>query len=648
MYANRESARSVSDSELNAALAEANMPTLLVVLSHLTGDRSWLRPPYAVGRSKGLDDNDSGDLPEDVGAEVRLAAFRAIREWCAGNLPDPGRPDDEAMQALMSAQAGEPVGAEFADMVAEELGLADRWARSVTTAQASVDLDALIVGAGLGGIAAGVRLGASGIEYRMVEKNAAPGGSWFENTYPGAGVDTPSHMYSYSFAQSGEWSRYYAKQEEIQEYVVSCARTYGVDRHIDYETTATSAEFDESTCRWVVDLVRADGSVERVTPRILISAVGQLNVPKIPDYPGRESFKGPQFHSARWPAGLDVSGKKVAVVGSGASAMQMVPILADQVEELLIFQRSQQWAGPNANYFRETTSGARLLFSVVPLYLEWYRFRLFWMFNDRVYQALQIDPDWPHPERSVNAVNDKHRIFLTDYIIKELGDRQDLLPKVLPDYPPFGKRMLIDNGWYRTLTKPNVRLISEGIEEFAPSSVRTATGEDVDVDIVVYSTGFETLRLLESLEVRGLNGQLLREAWGDDDGFAYLGIAAPGFPNFFCVYGPNTNLGHGGSIILNTECQVRYIGDLLDRMIANDVVMVDCRAEVCEEYVKQVDDAHSRMIWSHPGFTSWYRNSQGRVVTNSPWRLVDYWRMTRIADLGDYHVRTRTDASGPA
>lgn len=633
----RRAARALPEDHLRAALQEANIPTLLVVLCHLTNDASWVRPPFVAGRPRGMDDNDSGGLPEELQQTVRDAAARVVLDWREGRIPDPQSPSPELLVEMMSSSAGEPVDPEFVDMVSEELGLKPRGVDTPASRQpVSEDFDVLVIGAGLGGVGAGIKLGEAGIRYRVVEKNPRVGGTWAENTYPGAGVDTPSHLYSYSFEQMTTWSRFYAKQGEINEYIDHCARKYGVHENISYSTVATAAAFDEATGRWVVDLVHNDGATERVTPRIVISAVGQLNIPKIPKLAGMELFEGPVFHTARWPEGLDLTGKKVACVGTGASAMQIVPILAEQVEALVIFQRSPQWAGPNANYFREISPAKRTLFESVPGYMYWYRFRLLWMFNDKVHLSLQIDPTWPHFDRSINSTNEKHRVFFSNHIVRELGDRQDLLRDVLPDYPPFGKRMLIDNGWFRALTKPAVRLVTEGVAELTADSVRTESGAEYAVDAVVLSTGFEALRLLDSVEVRGRHGATLREVWGDDNAYSYLGITVPGFPNFFCIYGPNTNLGHGGSIILNIECQVRYVIDLLTQMIDQDIDVVDCRAEVCEEYMDRVDDAHAKMIWSHPGVDSWYRNAAGRVVTNSPWRLIDYWRMTEKANVSNY------------
>jgi 4-hydroxyacetophenone monooxygenase len=275
----------------------------------------------------------------------------------------------------------------------------------------------------------------------------------------------------------------------------------------------------------------------------------------------------------------------------------------------------------------------------VPFYHQWYRCRLVWTFTDKVHESLQIDPNWPHPEQSVNAINDGHRRFFTSYILEQLAGREDLIAKSVPTYPPFGKRMLLDNGWFAALKRDHVDLIDGAVAAITPTGIRTADGVERDADVIVFATGFEAQRVLHPIDIRGRGGRSIREVWGEDDACAYLGISTPGFPNLSFVYGPNTNLGHGGSYIWIAESQVRYITDLLKQMVDQGIGEVECRPEVNEEYNRQLDAAHERMIWTHTGMDTWYRNAHGRVVTNMPWRVVDYWGMTRTADLKDFDVQ---------
>jgi 4-hydroxyacetophenone monooxygenase len=318
--------------------------------------------------------------------------------------------------------------------------------------------------------------------------------------------------------------------------------------------------------------------------------------------------------------------------------MQVAPEIQPLVETLTIFQHSPQWAAPFEQFRKTVPESVRYLMQEVPLYRAWYRARLGWTFSDRVHAALQKDPSWPHPERSLNAANDGHREYFTRYILEQLGTRTDLVDKVLPTYPPFGKRMLMDNGWFRMLTEPNVRLITDRIDHIEPDAVVTVAGTRHEADVLVLATGFDVLRFITAFDVVGRTGRTLREAWDDDDARAFLGLAVPEFPNFFCLYGPNTQPGHGGSLIFVVEQQVHYLMDLLRQMLEKGLAVVEVRRDVHDAYNAAVDAAHEQMVWTHPGMETYYRNSRGRVVVNIPYRNVDLFHMTRHADLADYVV----------
>ena len=374
--------------------------------------------------------------------------------------------------------------------------------------------------------------------------------------------------------------------------------------------------------------------------------MGILNVPKMPDIAGLDSFDGPCFHTAHWPEGLDIAGKRVGVIGNGASAMQIVPAIAGEVAQLTIFQRSRQWAAPFDKFKKEVPADVRYLLREVPFYQEWYRQRLAWIFNDRIHSSLQIDPEWSEPERSINAVNDKHRGFFTRYVQKELGDRQDLLPDVLPEYPPFGKRMLMDNGWFRTATRDNVRIITGGIREVTPRGVVTDGGETVELDVLVVATGFDAVNMLSSYELRGRGGLSVRDAWAEEGAQAFMGVAIPHFPNFFVLTGPNTALGHGGSVVTLIETQTRYVLGILRQAMERHGAgfEIEVKQDRHDDFNVNVQAAHSRMIWSHRGMSNWYRNAKGRVVAPTPFRNDDYWAMARRTDISDYEVRGPQDA----
>jgi 4-hydroxyacetophenone monooxygenase len=494
---------------------------------------------------------------------------------------------------------------------------------------------ALVIGAGVSGLLAAIQLRQAGIAHTVIEKNHDVGGTWLENAYPGCRVDLPSHFYAYSFEPNPDWSEHFACREELLAYLRHVADKYRVRDAIQFQTEVVAASYDAERAQWRVVCRGRDGREHEELAHVVISAVGQLNRPSIPDLAGIAEFAGPTFHSAAWRHDVDLAGKRVGVMGTGASAMQIVPRLAGGVERLFVFQRSPQWAVPVPDYFRPVRDGERWLLRHVPYYAAWYRFRQFYVNADGVHESLQVDPAWPHPRRSLNASNDRLRETLTRYIQEEIGGRADLLPKVLPDYPPFGKRMLIDNRWFRTLTRDDVELVADPIERLTPSGVRLANGTRVDLDVLVLATGFQANRFLWPMTITGARGRTLADRWGDDPR-AYLGITVPEFPNFFMLYGPNTNLAHGGSITFHSECQMRYVLGCLALLLSRRRRAMECKESVHDAYNARVDAAHARMVWAQPGVTNWFRNAAGRVTTHSPFRLVDYWSMTRAPNPDDF------------
>ena len=630
------------EKRLRKAISIANIPTLLMVLVQLTGDKAWLAPPYLPSRARGLDDNDSGGLPEDIQSKVRKAAADAVIDWKKGKpvaIPDPSA---DLLTRMISISTAESVPENYGEIIAAELTPSIPHKNGRTFAgEVPEDFKAIIIGGGVSGICAGIKLQEYGIDFTILEKNAGFGGTWKDNQYPAAGVDTPNHLYSFSFAPN-DWTRYFALRGEIIEYIEAVAIDYQLSKSTRFETTVREAKFETKTEKWHVTIIGADGQQETLIGNVILSAVGLLSVPFVPDIPGLESFTGKVCHTAQWPSDLDLSNKKVAIVGNGASAMQVAPAIADKVKSLTIFARSKQWAAPFPQFQQQVPEDIRFLLREVPLYQAWYRQRLAWTFNDRLHGALQRDPDWTDKKRSINASNNRHRDIFLNYIETELGDRQDLLKDVVPDYPPYGKRILLDNGWYRTLAKPHVRLVPERLKEVKGSTLVADHGESFDADVLIMATGFKATEILSSLDVIGSKGQHLKDVWDTDNAKAYMGTLVPEFPNMFVLLGPNTGLGHGGSIIPVVERQINYVLLLLEKMFENKSSTIEVRHDVYEEYNQKVDDAHAKMIWTHKGTTNWYRNKRGRVVAITPWRNDDFWRMTRKIDEKNYVFNTNT------
>lgn len=623
--------------DLASTIAEGDIRCLLMVLVHMTGDERWLEPPYLPKRDIRLIPDPEAGVPTEVQDEIRAAVVNLF----ADGTPKPAitDPGEELLLKMMRACLGENVAPEYAPLMREEMGFVPRKAR--WTERPSNDKLAqqhvLIVGAGVCAIALGVALGHLGIPYTIVEKNDELGGTWWINRYPGCGVDTPNHSYSYSFSSHNEWTRYFCQREELLEYLQKVADEYGIRKHLRVNTELTSARWDEGKRRWISTLRTKNGD-ETFESTALVSAIGQLNDPSRARFKDEEKYKGQILHSALWSDDIKLDGKHVAVIGTGATAMQLVPAIADRAASVTVYQRSAQWARPVKGYADPISEGARWLLAHLPFYVQWYRFNMFWRYGDGLLPFLRKDPAWPHPERAVNKGNDRHRQELTDFILTELKDRPDLIAKCVPTYPPYGKRILLDNNWFKTLTRPDVELVTDAIDHFDRDGIVTADGEHRPADIIVIATGFKVTEMAARLNISGRDDKNLREAWGNDNPTAFLGLTVPDFPNFFCMLGPNSGPAHGGSVIFQSECQSRYISACLADMIEHDVAAIDVRHDVLEDYVRKVDAEHEAMIWTHPGMTTYYRNSSGRVFSAMPWRFVDYWRMTHDPDLRQYRL----------
>jgi 4-hydroxyacetophenone monooxygenase len=626
---------------LRRALEAADPATLLLSLVQLTGEKHWLEAakPFIRGPM-----NYQEFMPGPLRAQVRDRLAEVLAEISRSGRSPSHQADDSLLREMMTVATGEVVSDDYIAMMREDLtddNLASRslqW-RKAPGPDALQATQIVVIGAGMSGLYAGIQLQQAGIPFVILEKNDAVGGTWYENVYPGCGVDTPNHFYCYAFEPNHDWSHFFAKRDELWNYFEKVADKYDLRKHIRLGTEVVEARYDEADAVWHITAQSADGAEHQLTARVLVSAVGVLNRPKLPDIAGLDSFAGPAFHTAQWDRDFDWRGKRVAMIGTGASGHQVGPSIAPDVERLTIFQRSPHWVVPNPNYHEGVNEGKKWALANIPFYLRWYRFQLFWGFADGLHGALTVDPDWPHPERSLNAINEKHRRFMEKHMRAELEDRPDLLEKVVPDYPAYGKRILIDNHWFRMLKRDNVDLVTDPIDRIVPEGVRTRDGNIWPGDALVFATGFMVSKMLHPMKIHGRKGRELHDVWGADDAKAYLGLTVPGFPNFFMLTGPNTGLAHGGNQIFMTECGVRHMMLALRELVEGGHRSIECRPEIYEAYNRKVDAMHARMVWTHRGMTNWYRNPNGRVFAITPWRLVEYWKMTAGFKPEEYELR---------
>jgi 4-hydroxyacetophenone monooxygenase len=417
-----------------------------------------------------------------------------IADYRDRGCPEPAPVGPALLKEMMEWLVCEPVPDEYVPMLLEEMeldGVDERAARPPDSG-AIADRHVVVIGCGESGLLAGIRLKEAGIPFTIVEKNAGVGGTWYENTYPGARVDVGNHFYCYSFEPSDHWTRFFAEAPELQAYFQGVLDRHDIGRHVRWETEVTGARWDEATATWTVAMRGRDGTESTLTADAVISAVGQLNRPRIPEIAGQQDFSGPSFHSARWDHSVDLHGKRVALIGAGASGFQIAPAIADDVEHLTVFQRTAQWMFPNPNYHAEVGPGVRWALRHLPFYGRWYRFLLFWPGCDKGLQAARVDPDYPDPQRAVSQINEITRLMFTEWITSQVRDDEELLDKVVPDYPATGKRTLQDNGrWLRTLTRDDVELVRTPIARIETDAVVTEDGVRHPADVIAYATGFE-------------------------------------------------------------------------------------------------------------------------------------------------------------
>lgn len=478
----------------------------------------------------------------------------------------------------------------------------------------------LIIGTGFAGLGMAIALRKAGIEdFALLEKAGDVGGVWRDNAYPGAACDVPSHLYSFSFEPNPRWSRVFAPQAEILEYLRHCARRYDLLRHVRFQSEVASAAWDEAGQRWVVQL--QDG--QRLAAQFLVSGTGQLSRPALPAIAGIESFAGPSFHSARWDHGVDLAGKRVAVIGTGASAIQFVPAIAGQVEALHVFQRSPSHMMPRPD--RAYSGLEKALFRFVPGATRLHRAWIYAKYESRALAFTRFKGlmQW--------AVGRPFRKMLE----RQVPDAA-LRDTLTPSYPIGCKRILLSSEYLATMARPNVHVQTGAIERVEPDGIRTRDGQLHRADVIVYGTGFAATEFLSPMKITGRGRLDLNAAW-QRGAAAYLGITVPGFPNFFMLYGPNTNLGHN-SIVYMIESQIAHVMRCVGTMERAGAATIEPDAQRFERYNRHIQQRLRQTVWN--GCKSWYVDANGHNSTNWPGFTLSYRVATRWSGLHAYRMQS--------
>jgi len=469
-----------------------------------------------------------------------------------------------------------------------------------------------ILGAGVSGLCMGIALKRAGFDaFTIYEKSDRLGGTWYENSYPGAGCDVPSHLYCFSFEPNPDWSRKFSLQPEIQRYLHHCATKYGVLPHVRFGTEIAGARFDAAAGVWRIR-TRAG---EEIAATVLVSGTGQLNRPFVPAIPGLDDFQGVRFHSARWRHDQDLRGKRVAVIGNGASAVQFIPPVAAVAKRVNVFQRTANWVIPRND--RAYRGVEKALFRYVPMLLKLYRWLIYLQLEVRFFAFFK--GSW---------LGGRIQQAATEYLHSLIADPA-LREKLTPDYPVGCKRILISDDYYQALARPNVDVVTSPITRVTRDGVVTADGATHAADAVIFATGFESTSFLAPMEIAGPDGRTLGDAWCDG-AEAYMGVAVAGFPNLFLLYGPNTNLGHN-SIIFMIECQVRYVVQCIRRLARERTRTLAVRPDAMTAYNAELQHDIKQTAWD-AGCTSWYKTAAGKITNNWSGFTLQYWWRTRRPD----------------
>ncbi len=480
------------------------------------------------------------------------------------------------------------------------------------------DFRVVILGAGFGGLGLAIRLKQSGVEdFVVLERDEEVGGTWWANTYPGCQCDIPSHLYSYSFALNPEWTRTYPLQPEIRDYLRDCADRYGVRPHLRLGCAVESAAWDEEEDMW-----RLETSDGPFTAQLVFAAPGPLSEPRIPDLPGLDEFRGTVFHTARWNHEHDLSGRKVAVVGTGASAIQTVPRIQPIAERVTVFQRTPPWVVPHRD--RPITGLERALYRRLPAAQRTVRSAVY-LGRELLVTGMAYRPQLMKAlQRAAEA-----------HLAKQVPD-PELRAKLTPDYVLGCKRILPSNNWYPAITQPNVELVPSAVTEVRPDGVVGADGVLHEADTLIFATGFYVTDIPFAQHIRGRDGARLCDLWQGSPQ-AYRGTSVPGFPNMFWVIGPNTGLGHN-SMVFMIEAQLNYLLDALDTMERSGATEIEVRRDAYEAYNAHLQSRLEGTVWNTGGCSSWYLDANGRNATIWPDFTFRFWEQTRRFDAAAYEL----------
>jgi 4-hydroxyacetophenone monooxygenase len=623
-----------SDATIDDAVAYADPMVLRGLLYQLTGDEELLNIPLRMTVVGGYREMYTVSEKTDR-ARIREKAAAFLRAYRDSGACELAIGPTERLQQSLSLTAGVEVEDRELELWLEELAI-DPWARGLRWSGGSApalaaDFSVLVIGAGMGGLNAAVLLKQAGIPFTVLEKNSSVGGTWYENRYPGARVDSPSRIYSHIYGVNFPRPYPFCPKEENEKYFNWVADTFDVRGTIRFHTEVTSIVWDDAAQLWEVTAEDPEG---RHTWRAnaVVSAVGFLSRPSIPKLEGIEDFRGQWFHTARWPAEVDLTGKRVAIIGTGCTGYQTIPEIVEDAEHVYVFQRTPNWIYEAPGYLAPHPDQVTWLDRCFPYFTNFARFQMSFMQRPQnTLKGLQVDPDY-HDEHAVSAVNKRIRDERMAFLESKLGHRPDLLEKMIPKAPPMSARpVLVDRDYsiLDVLLRDDVTLETKGVRRVTESSIELPNGDRYDVDVIILATGFKANDFLWPMEVHGRDGRRIEDLWAKDGARAYLGSMLPGFPNFFMVYGPNTNLLSGMQVVDMEEVVTRFALESIGGLIEQGRRTVEVTEDAYWRFNGVLDHAEQLMTYVDPRAHNYYQNEHGRSAANNPLDTRLLWNWLR-------------------
>ncbi|MEH6519375.1 MAG: NAD(P)/FAD-dependent oxidoreductase [Halioglobus sp.] len=627
------SAEKPTEEFIRKALKSANFNALRVALYHQTKDPALasmkvIEFPVRGGALKAF------AVAKEHYEEIREKAIQFLTSGQAA-VPDPT--EDEAAELMAIFKGSQPCSSELGfgweDLAYKEFPRTANWKNGVPTEKLD-DFQVTIIGAGISGIAAGIQLGKLGIKYRIVDRYKGVGGTWYLNDYPDARVDISTFLYQYKFEKHYPWKSYFATRDELKEYLEHVSDKYGVTPNTTLETKLTGANWDEKRKKWILGLEGPNGAHEEFESNVVISACGLFTTPQLPAVPAIETYAGKMFHTTAWDHDYNYADKKVALIGTGSTGVQLMPGIAEKCSELTVYQRTANWITPIEGYKAEVSEEKQWLLDNMPGYWNWF-IHSSYVAELQIQDLQMVDQAWEANGGRVNKKNDLLAESLTQYIREKVGSRDDLFEKLVPKHAPLARRLVIDSGWYDALIQDNVELVTDDIDRFTANGIVTTDGKEREFDLIILSAGFQVSKYLWPVDYVGRNGATLEELWDKDGARAHMSITMPGFPNFFMMYGPNGN-GRSGGFHSWSEMISRYICSLITEMVEEGASDVEVTREAFNTYNEDMDEAMKNLLWESQGQDGYYTNEEGRSGVNMPWTVHDFYEMIRQPDLEQY------------